>query len=371
MIQKSSKGSHNSRINDEAKSKLEVHYVRHVDQIDRWKREHESNQAIEEQIAAVSRFSYDLTDYGPLMERKPFETRPVPSFDYLATEAKHKVEQHYFYQLAAQGGGLIIGLIVMLISGDTIFLWGTVLFNIILAGSLYLSAQARQKAINQALANAEAEAQRKRSIILERIEQEQSDHERKEDERISVLERLFVGDKAAVVIRIDDVLPKLQFPSLVDVEIDILDNIPWIRILLPPKDVIPLQTSSLSNSGRVRYENKEPRYINKQYIECCAAIVIQIVSAIYGTIPSFDKGYFQGYAKTNLDDECFLDLVLDRVTAETVCRANSGLAAIRAAGGKLECNTILAMEPVKPTIPEGWTNEKSLLMRSLKVRIHR
>lgn len=370
MAQRTSRETAQSRMTQEAKEKLEVHYLKHMEHLERWKREHEYNLAQEEKIAAVGKFYYEKTDYGPLLERQLLKERPIPNFDYLSEEARQKIQNEYFNQLLVQGSALIFGLIIMLVTSGVLF-WGTALLNLILVGWLYLTAHARQRRIHQAVQQANGEAERRRNSIIEKNLQDRVEHERAEDERINTLQQLLDGERAAILVRLDDVLSQLEFPAVVDVEVDILETMPWVRIMLPAKAVIPTTVSSLASSGKIRYEDKELRQINKQYVEFCTALVMHIVIAIYANIPSVDTSYVQAFISGDLDDECVMELKLDRNTVETVGRANSGLAAVRAAGGRLECGTDLSMEAIKPGRPEGWTEDKQQYVRSLKVRIYR
>jgi len=367
-------GSRDNRSNKDNDGQIQagVHYIRHAVQEERWKHEHEYNLAIEEQLAGMSKLSYEPVDYQPLLERQNFIERSIPSFDHLPIEAKLKVEESFITPLAIKGGGLVIGVIAMLLSSsNALFLGATFVVNAALAVSIYLTAQERQKAIKTAVANAEIEAENRLNAIMQQIDTERTEHDKKEDERIGAIERLLAGERSAILARLDEVLSKLTMPSPIELNIDILNNILLVRIWLPDKLVIPAHTSSLSTGGRVRYEQKEPRQINKQYIELCAAIVIQVIAIIYENIPSLDRSYFQGYSKGETQDECLIDLIVDKDLVATICRSNSGLAAVRAANGQLNCDTNLVFEPVKPSVPEGWSDDKLQLIHGLKVRIYK
>lgn len=373
MVKKIS-GSRLNRPNQDNDKQIQagVHYIRHAVQEERWKHEHEYNLALEEQLAGLSRLSYQPVDYQPLLERQVFVERSIPNFDHLPVEAKLKVEESFIMPLATKGGGLVVGVIAMLLSNsNALFLGATFVVNVFLAVSIYLTAQDRQKAINRAVAEAEDEAQRRRTAIVQQIEAEKAEHDKKEDERIGGVERLLAGERSAILARLDDVLSKMVMPSPIELNIDILNNTLLVRIWLPNKIVIPTHISSLSSSGRVRYEQKEPRQINKQYIEVCAAIVMQVISCIYENIPSIDKSYFQGFSKGDTQDDCLIDMIVDRNIVATICRSNSGLAAVRAADGSLICDTNLVMEPVKPSIPEGWSDDKIQLIHGLTIRIYK
>jgi len=367
-------GSRVNRSNKDNDGQIQagVHYVRHAVQEERWKHEHEYNLALEGQLASLSKLSYEPVDYQPLLERQAFVERSIPNFDHLPVEAKRKVEESFITPLATKGGGLVVGVIAMLLSNsNALFLGATFVVNVFLAISIYLTAQDRQKAINMAVANAELEGERRRTAIEQQIEAERAEHDKKEDERIGAIERLLAGERSAILARLDEVLSKMIMPSPIELNIDILNNILLVRVWLPDKVVIPTHISSLSSAGRVRYEQKEPRQINKQYIELCAAIVMQVIACIYENIPSIDKSYFQGFIKGDTQDECVIDLVVDRDMVQTICRSNSGLAAIRAAEGSLTCDTNLVIEPVKPSVPDGWSDDKLQLIHALKVRIYK
>jgi len=350
---------------------LEERHFRYVDQMERWRQEYERYQLAEEKLLVVSKLSYDPVDYAPLLVRLPWKERPIPDFSFLLDEAKVTTENKFFMPVTLRLVGLIFSLSVLIFSSTTAFLWVAGIMVATMLGLLFITVQERQKAVELALLEAKAEIERREEQERKSIEEARKQHEKTEDERIDGIEKLLAGEIPAIVLRLDSVLPKLGLPVPIDVNIDIYENIPLIKVWLPSKSIIPNQICSLLPSGRVKYTDKEPRSINKQYIELCAAIIMQIMSAIYANVPSFERAYVRGFLKSVPDNDCLIDIQLDRESLIKACHADTGLVAVQQVNGRFEIDTMLNLKPMDVKRPAEWGDVPAQMLRSMHFKVFR
>lgn len=348
---------------------LSENNFRYVDQIERWRQEYERYTAVEENLAALSKLSYDPVDYAPLLVQVPWKERPIPDFSFLVEEARVTTESKFFIPIMTRLAGLVLSVIILVLSSNTTFLWVPGALSIVLMLCLFWEIQQRQNAIKLALQDAQKQVETRTEQERQVIENEKKQHELAETERVALVEKLIAGDIAAVFLRIDNVLSRIGLPFPVDVHIDIFENIPLIQILLPPKTVVPLQTCSLLPSGRVKHTDKETRTVNKQYIELCSAIIIQVMSILYGNIPSFDRAYVWGLIKSVPDNECLFDVAVNRDELVKACRAENGITALRQLASQFETDTMLNLKVIEAEKPPEWGNVPQQLLRSMHINL--
>ena len=352
------------------KQSLAVRYHDKVEQAERVRLEHERNQAFENKLVAISNFSYEPIDYSPLLVRIPWVEREIPDFSYLIEEARIKAETSFFVPVVWRIGIMLLLVFTLIISQAVVF-WLAAILGVFMAISLYLTLERKRTTIEMAIAEAKLMVEQHYEMERLKIEAERLQHEESQNERISAVERLLAGDPDAIVARLNELLPKLTLPFIIEADIDIYDNVPLVRISLPPKVVIPTQLSVLLPSGRISYNDKDPREINKQYIELCASLIIQIMSVIYASIPVFDKGYVCGITKDGLNDKCVIAASIDREKVISASNATHGLAALQVLQAQFGTDTSLDFWTQELIWPPEWENVPLNMIKSLHVKIFR
>lgn len=362
MVKKAGDGKNTQIYVDET-------YFRHVDQIERWRQEYEHWQAIEAKIAAVSNFAYEEVDYLPLLERVPFPERKLTDFSYLVEEARKNTEAKFFMPIAYHIGVMILLVIMLLFVGNIVALWisGTGIVTVII--SLYLTIDRRFRNIQEAMAEARALAARREEQEKNMIEEQRRKHEEAEELRIKDIERLLAGEQAAVFVKMDAILVKIGFPFPMVVDIEVYNNVYRVQAWLPTREIIPKQICTLQSSGRPNHADKEGRAINKQYIELCSSIMMQIITTLYAHIPSLDGVYFNGMSKEKVDIECLIAVKVSRELLSSVGNAINGIAAIQGLQGRFECDTSLELLPIDALTPSEWKDVEPQLIRNLRVKL--
>ncbi|MDD4600870.1 hypothetical protein SDC9_27523 [bioreactor metagenome] len=348
---------------------VEENYFRHVDQMERWRQEYEHHQAVEKKLASVSTLTFELFDYDPLLVRIPWKERPTPNFDYLLEEARLTAESKFFIPIAVRIVALIVMLFILFISSKVYALWisGTLAFTI--GVSLYVALNDRRFTIESVLTKTRAEVEERQELEKQKNEQARHEHETQEEARIEFVSKLLEGDISAIMLRLDNVLEKMELSFPLEIDIDVYENTPLIKVWLPPKTIIPTQKSTLLPSGRLAYEEKEQRTINKQYIELCAAVLTRVAAKVYENIPSFGCGYVWGMGKGYLKSECLVSIVTDSEKVALACQAPTGLAALQKMDAKFEPDGMLALQPMETVNPEGWADIPPQLIHGIHVKI--
>lgn len=348
---------------------VEENYFRHVDQLERWRQEYEHQQAVEKKLASVSVLTYEPIDYAPLLTQVPWQERSIPNFDYLLENARIAAESKFFIPIAAQLIFLIAAAFALLVSSKALVLWIAGTLVLLVSASLYITIHTRTATIQSVLTKTKEEIEQRQEAERQKNEQARLDHEAQESERVTQLEKLLSGDIGAIMLRLDNVLPKMDIPFPVEVDIDIYENVPLVKVWLPTKAIIPVQTSKLHASGRLLYEEKEQRVINKQYLELCAALLMRVVAKAYENIPSFEHGYIWGMSREHLQNSCLICATIDRDKLSPACQAATGLGALQKLDSSYNIDTALNVGTVDPTLPEGWDSVAPQLLRSLHVKI--
>jgi hypothetical protein len=357
-----------------AAPKIEVdqQYFRHVDQMQRWRNQYDYAQAAENKLAELSKLSFEPVDYLSMLQKVPFVEQEIPDFEYLVTEAKEAAENRFVMPMVLRGVGVLFGLLALIFGAGAMILWiaGTAIITLFV--SMYILFQQRESAIKAAESAAQAEAERRRDVIRDLNVQARNAHEENEKKRLGVIEQLLAGDISSVILKIDVVVSQMNIPLSLQVDVDIYMNVPLIRVWLPVKKIIPEQICQLLPSGRIKFEDKDVRAINKQYIELCAALSMQIAAVIYENVPSFRKGYLEAISRNGLTNECVVSISFEREALAEICnRAGNGVSAVRGLGGLLECDTSLNLLPVQPPAVEEWGAVSPQDIRSITVRLEK
>jgi len=147
--------------------------------------------------------------------------------------------------------------------------------------SQYSTIRERLRVIDKIERETRLEIEAKTRDQEEAIERQRQIHEEAEAERIEFYVRLLNGDLSAVVMTIDEYLPRLALPFPLDVDVDMLGNIVQLKVWLPARTIIPQERTALTESGKIQYDKKESIEINKQYAELCAAILMRCSRHLY------------------------------------------------------------------------------------------
>lgn len=345
-------------------------YFRHIDHLERWRQEYEHYQAVENKLAEISKFTYEEIDYESQLVRRIFKERIIPDFSHILDDARVSAEGKFLTPIITRVIILGILLLVLIIGKNTFLLWiaGAGVFTGLLL--LFLKIQERQSVINRTILETQQEIDNRIAYEKIKIAEEKMQHEDQENQRIEIAEGLLAGEISATFTKIENVLIQMKVPFHLSVEIELYNNIPSVKVWLPPTSIIPDQICIKQPSGRLIFKEKEIRGINKQYLELCAGMVFKVMSLLYSHIPTFNIGYVYGMSKQRKNIECLIACKLERQIVKTVCSsAASGLEAIQAAKADFKCNTALELLPVEVKNPEEWENAEQKLVRRLLVNV--
>lgn len=355
--------------NEGVGTRFEERYMQRIEQLERWRAEHERNQAVEAGLASFSKLSYNPVDYTPLMVITPWEQPPKTDYSYLVIDTVKKEEEKYKAPLATRAGIILLLLFILILFPNAVTVWITATIGVAIAVSFYYALLDRKNGLVRARTMAQAEIARLEKVEAERMEKAKVLHQKKEKERLEAIARLLAGDEGAVMLRLDEVLPKMGLPFPINVVIDLYDNIPYIKVWLPPKSVIPKQQSSLTPGSAIQYTEKEMREINKQYMELCAGLLVTILSVAYENVPSFNKGYAAAMTKEGLEDSCLIYLEFDREKLMNMCKANCGIQAIKSGEAVFEYDTTLDLQAVEAQYPASWRELDQKQIKSINIKV--
>lgn len=347
----------------------EEHRFRYVDQEERWRQEYKHRQTVENSLAVLSKLHYEPVDYAAMMVRTPWKERPLTDFSFLLTEAREQVEKEYFFQVAKRIAFLIVLIVALVIGANAAVLWITGVLGVAVAVSLYFVMQDKRAALEKAMKEAQEEMEKRGAAERSANEKAKAAHEQREEERVAEIEQLLDGDLSAVILKIDAVVSKIPLPFLLDVDIEIYQNIPRVRVWLPNRSIIPHTICEMLPSGRLKYTEKELLEINRQYLELCASLLVKVMSEIYAHVPSFDKGYICGISKEDLQNHCIMGGSLEREELAAACEAGSGLAAVQVLHMTFESDTNLKLLPIEQADPPEWEEVDRKDIRCINIKI--
>ena len=343
---------------------------RYVDQVDRWRQENERAKVVEETLSKLSILDYREVDYYSQLEIVLFQEKPVPNFDDLLEENRLLAQGKFFMPIAYRAGIIAFLLLILVLSPSTFLMWIIACLLLTVFASLFFTVQDRQQTIQKVVVETKEEIKRRIEYHHKTQEEARKKHEVAEQERVAAVERLLSGDVGAILLKMDVALSSLEVGFSAEVNIDLLEGVPLFQIWLPPKAIIPTQVCTLSPGGRPAYEDKEIRTVNKQYIELCAALIMQVLSRVYEVVPTLDRSYVMGMSKSALNNECYIHLSCTRNEVMQACQATKGLLAIQQLQAVYNADPMLNLLPIKEIQPEEWGNEVNLqALRSLHVRL--
>jgi len=342
---------------------------RNVDPLERCRQEYEQYQAVENKLLAMSHLTYEEVDYTPLMVRTFFVERVVPDFSYMIDVARIAAESKFLIPIIIC---IIVGIVLLfslLIGSNSVVLWisGVGVFTVLIV--LFLMIQKRHSFIESVLLQKQQEIENRIAYELKKIADEKKKHEDSEDERIQIIERLLAGEIDSIFSKIENALDKFEFSFHARVEIGLYNNIASVKVWLPPTSIIPDQRCIMQSSGRLIFEGKDMRTINKQYLELCASTIIQIMFIIYSHIPTFDVAYVYGMSQAGEESGCLIASKLDRQMLRAASSVNNGLEAMQKVKAKFECSTLLELLPVEIQRPEEWGKVEEKLIQRLHVNL--
>jgi|GEM_PF-899499 len=340
-------------------------YFRHVDQGERWRQEYEHYQLLEKKLLEFNTLTYEEFDYAPQLVRAIFKERIIPDFSYLLEEARIAAEAKFFMPMIAHLVAVAVLVVVLIASTNTIVLWGSGAGVLIVIILLALLLENRSRYIARTLLEKQEEIKKRIAYEQKKIAEEKKQHDDSEDQRIQIIEQLLAGQVTSILDKIESVLHGRSIPFYLEIEIELYNDTPGVKVWLPDKSLIPTQTCALTAAGRLNFDDKTVRVINRQYLELCAALIVRVMSVIYCYIPTFNIGYVYGLSQGKQNVECLIASKLDRETLIQACSASNVLAALQSIQAKFECNPAAAMMPIDFKPPEEWGDEPEVVVRKL------
>jgi hypothetical protein len=346
-------------------------YARQYDQKERWLAEHQHNESVEKALASVSKFSYDPEDYVRFLVKAPFHEPARQEFQMLLPERILATELKYRRPILKQWG-VMVALILSAAVFPNLIILGLV--SILLAGVGFLQYKTlmeRQRVLSKLEIDTRLEIENLTRQQEETIDEQRREHEKAEEERVDYYVRLMNGEEPVVILVLDEFLSQIPLPFPVDLDISLHGKVFLIQVWLPSKVIIPSERSILTEAGKIRYEKKDSIEINKQYVELCAALLMQVSSILLAKIPAVEGLYVCGISKDGKEDEYLMTMQMNRSQMERVQRASTALVALQGVSAIYECDEFLKLMPVEPLLPEGWSEIDIKEIRKLRIKIYK
>lgn len=354
---------------NDIKPQVDGRYLSRLQQMEKFKAQHEASVRAEERLAALSKFSFNEVDYSLLVQRSKWKTIPFPDYSYMYDEAKKIIESRYKILILGRIVFIILLMCVLLFVDNIYILGGGFLIELLVLLSLMLTVKNRQRAHKKAIIDVTQEIEKLREQNRIQNQNGRQKLEEQENERLRLITDLLDGQTYAIASRLEDVLNRVSLPFPLKIDIYIMDRLPFIKVWLPGKTIIPTQTSSIDYDGQVVNHDKDKIMINKQYLEVCFSVLIQIMSKIYANIQVFDEGYLCAYLKNTDNSSCVAALNLSRQAVQNACRAGNGIAAIQSFEGNYQWNTDFEMMPVAEIQPPKWNENDAKGIQSVHINI--
>ena len=353
------------------KEYAEDRYHRQNDQRARWQAEHQHHEAIEKALADVSKFSYEQETYLRNLVKESFREPVRSDFQSLLPERMMEAEQRYRRPILIQWA-LMAALLLSIAFFPYMVTIALAAVLLAIVGFLhYKTLRERKTVLDSTETETRLEIEAKVQQQDEEIAELRRIHDEAEEERIKFYIRLMNGDEDAIITTLDEYLPEANVPFPMDVDIDIHEGILMVKAWLPPKALLPAERTSLSETGKIRYDKKSSTELNKQYAELCAAILMQITSLLFSKIPTMEGAYVWGIQKEEELDECVMSMWVDRSHLTKVSRASSALAALQGLSAVYECDEQLKLLPVEPLEPQEWAELEEKDIRTLRIKIYK
>lgn len=181
-------------------------------------------------MADVSKFSYEPADYFRFLVKEPFREPVRVEYQSLLPERLLAAERRYRHPIMVRWGIMVAAILSVAFFSYT----PTILLAMALLGivrfSQYRTIRERQRVIGKIERETRLEIEAKIRAQEEAIERQRQIHEEAEAERIEFYVRLLNGDLSAVVMTIDEYLPRLVLTFPLDVDIDLFGNIMQLKI---------------------------------------------------------------------------------------------------------------------------------------------
>ena len=345
-------------------------YYRQNFQLQRWQAEHQQHEAVEKALADVSKFGYDPEDYVRFLVKEPFREPVRVEYQSLLPERLLAAERRYRHPIMVRWGIMVAAILSVAFFPYTPTILLALALLAIVGFSQYSTIRERLRVIDKIDRETRLEIEAKTRAQEEAIERQRQIHEEAETERIEFYVRLLNGDLSAVVMTIDEYLPRLALPFPLDVDADLLGNVVQLKVWLPAKTIIPQERTSLTESGKIQYDKKESIEINKQYAELCAATLMRVGSVLFSIIPSMAKACIQGMSREGARNECLMTFKMDRAQLEKVAHSSTALVSLQALSAVYVCDEFLKLLPVEPLIPEEWAGVEPRQIRNLQIKIY-
>ncbi|MDR1701607.1 MAG: hypothetical protein LBR56_02395 [Sporomusaceae bacterium] len=351
--------------------KASVHYIKDIEQTERWRREFIQKKEYEVNLAAVSKLYYEETDYAPLLETAPFPELTLTNYDHLYGQAAKRVEEEFKTPIMIRIGLFFVFGVLLLVFISVVMLVVITILSGILAASLVHTKKQKEEALERAAQLVEAEIQKRHEEETSVYAEAKATYEKTERERIESIQSLLNGNPNAIGSRLIDAFKTMQLPIMVDADLEYFNNVPLAKVRLPSKGVIPVQTCELLPSGRLQYKDKEMRSHNKQYFELTLAVMMQISLMMLANIPSFEYCYAHGLSREEEGEPCLIALKITRENAGYANRVGSALSALQFVDASFNTDTNFIMSPVEAERPPEWGDAEKKSISSIAVKIFR
>jgi len=351
------------------KGQGEDSFFKPADQKLRWLAEHKRNEALEKALSDVGKFIYEPAEYGEFILQKPFEPPPRTDFSPLLTNRLRQIEEQYNKQLKYRWVGMVAPFAGFAVFPGAISFVIAALLGAGVGASQYALIEQKKKL----LASTE-EATRHEVKMLELAEDAQNEtakkaHEEAENVRSDYHLRLLSGDTSAMLVKLDEVLPKIRLPFPISMDIDIYLGIILLCVWLPPKTTIPQERSRFNSDDQLIYEKKDSVEINRQYVDLTAGVVMQVIATVFSYLPNFSRACVRGMTSEYEREDCLWDVTLDRPALLSVENRSSALSALQGLSAKYSSDEFLKLMPVQVYPPKEWEHVETRELRSLHVKV--
>ena len=335
-------------------------YLRRMEQYEKWRHAYEVAAKKEERLNNVSRISYEEKDYSLELVRKEWTPAPPPNFGDWRGKIEQEVEQQYQTPILLHGVAIFLLFTGMLFVQVMLVLSVLLVLEGVLAFSLYLTFRKKRRVKDAKIEEKHAYIRAKMYEFLLKQKADKEAFEKKEAERVALVERLVAGEESAILPRLTEIYRGLSFPFPLEVQVLLHQKEPLFKIWLPTAAVVPERLCLLKDDGSLDYQDKSLFSRNKQYLELCAAVILQVISAAYGNIPAFDQGVVWGMVKRGDEETPYFSLTFSRNEVMEACRSVSGVGGLQKLQGVYQWDETCQLTPVETGLPETWTEVVSL-----------
>ena len=335
-------------------------YLRRMEQYEKWRHTYEVAAKKEERLNNVSRISYDEKDYSLDLVRKEWTPAPPPNFGDWRGKIEQEVERQFQTPILVHGIAIFLLFAGMLLVQIMMVLSVLLILEGLLAFSLYLTFRKKRRVKEDKIEEKHAYIRAKMYEFLLKQKADKEEFDKKETERVALVERLINGEESAILPRLTEIYRTLSFPFPLEVQVLLHQQMPLFKIWLPTIDVVPERLCLLKDDGSLDYQDKPLFSRNKQYLELCAAVILQIISVAYGNIPAFDEGIVWGMVKRGDEEKTYFSLALTRTEIIEACRSVSGVGGLQKLQGLYQWDESCQLTPVETMLPDEWKDVASL-----------